>query len=80
MRRRQHPDRERSVIERSINRLKRYCWIVTRSDKLASTDLAMVTIASILIRVRAFLTQTLAYAKIYNGSGWLPASWCPGPQ
>ena len=40
--------RERSLIERTINRLKRYRRIATRYDKLASSYLAMVTIACIL--------------------------------
>jgi transposase len=33
---------------RTINRLKRYRRIATRSDKLASSYLAMVTLACIL--------------------------------
>ena len=40
--------RERPVIERAINRLKRYRRIATRYDKLARSYLAMVTIACIL--------------------------------
>jgi len=40
--------RERSISERAINRLKRYRRIATRHDKLASSYLAMVTIACIL--------------------------------
>lgn len=40
--------RERSVIERTINRLKRYRRIATRYEKLASSYLAMLTIAMIL--------------------------------
>ncbi len=40
--------RERPVIERTINRLKRHRRIATRYDKLASSYLAMVTIACIL--------------------------------
>ena len=40
--------RERSLIERTINRLKRYRRIATRYDILASSYLAMVTIACIL--------------------------------
>lgn len=40
--------RERPVIERAINRLKRYRRVATRYDKLASSYLAMVTIACIL--------------------------------
>lgn len=40
--------RERPVIERTSNRLKRYRRIATRYAKLASSDLAMVTIAAIL--------------------------------
>ena len=39
---------ERSVIERTINRLKRFRRIATRYDKLAVSYLAMVTIAMIL--------------------------------
>lgn len=40
--------RERPVIERAINRLKRYRRIATRYDKTASSYLAMVTIACLL--------------------------------
>ncbi len=40
--------RDRSIVERSINRLKRYRRIATRYEKLAATYLAMVTIACIL--------------------------------
>jgi transposase len=40
--------RERPIIERAINRLKRYRRVATRSDKLASSYLAMLTIAMIL--------------------------------
>lgn len=40
--------RERSLIERTINRLKRYRRVATRYDKLAASYLAMVTIAMIL--------------------------------
>ena len=40
--------RERPVIERTINRLKRYRRIATRYAKLASSYLAMVTLACIL--------------------------------
>ncbi len=40
--------RERPIIERAINRLKRYRRIATRYDKLACSYLAMVTIACIL--------------------------------
>ncbi len=40
--------RERPVIERTINRLKRFRRIATRYDKLATNYLAMVTIAVIL--------------------------------
>ena len=44
----QHLYRERNQIERTINRLKRLRRIATRSEKLAVTYLAMVTIARIL--------------------------------
>ncbi len=40
--------RERPIIERTINRLKRYRRIATRYEKRAATYLAMVTIACIL--------------------------------
>lgn len=40
--------RERSIIERTINRLKRFRRVATRYDKLATSYLAMVTIAMIL--------------------------------
>jgi len=40
--------RERAIIERAINRLKRFRRIATRYDKLASSYLAMVTIACVL--------------------------------
>ncbi len=40
--------RERPVIERTINRLKRFRRIATRYDKLATSYLAMVTLAMIL--------------------------------
>jgi transposase len=40
--------RDRSRVELTINRLKRYRRIATRYDKLAATYLAMVTIACIL--------------------------------
>lgn len=40
--------RERSIIERTINWLKRFRRVATRSDKLASSYLAMVTIAMML--------------------------------
>jgi transposase len=40
--------RERPMIERAINRLKRYRRIATRYEKTASSYLAMVTIAMIL--------------------------------
>lgn len=40
--------RERPIIERMINRLKRYRRIATQHEKLASSYLAMVTIAMIL--------------------------------
>jgi transposase len=37
-----------TIIERTINRLKRYRRIATRYEKLAANYLAMVTIACIL--------------------------------
>jgi len=40
--------RERPLIERTINRLKRFRRIATRYDTLASSYLAMVTITMIL--------------------------------
>jgi transposase len=40
--------RERPIIGHAINRLKRHRRIATRSDKLASSYLAMVAIAMIL--------------------------------
>lgn len=40
--------RERPVIERTINRLKRFRRVATRYDKLAASYLGMVTIAMIL--------------------------------
>jgi len=40
--------RERPIIERAINRLKRHRRIATRYDTLASSYLAMVTFACIL--------------------------------
>ena len=40
--------RDRPIIERTINRLKRYRRIATRYEKLAATYFAMVTIACIL--------------------------------
>ncbi len=39
---------ERPVIERTINRLKRFRRVATRYEKLAASYLAMVTIAMIL--------------------------------
>ncbi len=40
--------RERPIIERAINRLKRDRRIATRDEKLARSYLAMVTVAMIL--------------------------------
>ena len=40
--------RERPMIERTINRLKRYRRIATRYEKLASSYVAMLTMAMIL--------------------------------
>jgi transposase len=40
--------RERPIIERTINRLKRCRRIATRYEKLATSYLAMVTIAKVL--------------------------------
>jgi transposase len=40
--------RERPVIERTINRLKRFRRVATRYEKLATSYLAMVKIAMIL--------------------------------
>jgi transposase len=40
--------RERPIIERTINRLKRFRRVATRYEKLAASYLAMVTIAMIL--------------------------------
>lgn len=40
--------RERPVIERTINRLKRFRRVATRYDKLAASYLAMATIAMTL--------------------------------
>ncbi len=40
--------RERPMIERTINRLKRFRRIATRYEQLASSYLAMVTLACIL--------------------------------
>ena len=41
--------RERNVVERLINRLKRWRRIATRYEKRAANYLAMVTIAAILL-------------------------------
>ncbi|HEV2123512.1 MAG TPA: transposase, partial [Chloroflexota bacterium] len=40
--------RERPMIERTINRLKRFRRIATRDEKRTSSSLAMVTLACIL--------------------------------
>ncbi len=41
--------RERNVIERAINRLKRWRRIATRYEKRAANYLAMLTLAAILL-------------------------------
>ena len=41
-------DRQRPIIEQTINRLKRFRQIATGYGKLASSSLAMVTIAMML--------------------------------
>ncbi len=43
--------RERNRVERAINRLKQYRAVATRDDTLATTSLAIVTIAMILERL-----------------------------
>ncbi len=40
--------RERSIVERTINKLERFRRIATRYEKLAASYLAMVTLACIL--------------------------------
>jgi transposase len=46
--------RARNVIERFFNKLKYFRRIATRYDKLGSTYLAMVKLASIRLRLRAY--------------------------
>ncbi len=41
--------RERNVVERTINRLKRWRRVATRYEKRAANYLAMLTIAAILL-------------------------------
>jgi transposase len=41
--------RERNVVERTINRLKRYRRVATRYEKRAANYLAMVTLAAITL-------------------------------
>jgi transposase len=41
--------RERNVVERLINRLKQWRRIATRYEKRATTYLAMLTVATILL-------------------------------
>lgn len=41
--------RHRNVVERTINRLKRYRRIATRYDKLRTSYQAMLTLACILV-------------------------------
>lgn len=47
-----YPYRERPMIERSINQLKRYRQGATRYEKLAATQLVMVTFASTLDEIQ----------------------------
>ncbi len=62
-------DRERPTIARAINRLTRLRRIAARDDTLASSDLAMVTIAMIL-EWRPLCRQTLVdLAKIGDVAG-----------
>ena len=65
-------DRERPMIERTINRLKRFRRIGARYDTLASSSLAMVTLAC--IRCRQPLAQRLA------GGDCHPISWLCKPS
>lgn len=41
--------RERNVVERLINRLKRWRRVATRYEKRAANYLAMVTLAAVLL-------------------------------
>ncbi len=43
--------RERNVVERTVNRLKRHRAIATRYEKLEGTFHALLTIAAILLRL-----------------------------
>ena len=46
--------RERNLVERFFNKLKFFRRIATRYDKLGSTFMAMIKLASIRIRLRAY--------------------------
>jgi len=46
--------RRRNLIERFFNKLKYFRRIATRYDKLGSTYLAMIKLAAIRIRLRAY--------------------------
>ena len=46
--------RERNLVERFFNKLKFFCRIATRYDKLGSTFMAMIKLASIRIWLRAY--------------------------
>jgi len=41
--------RERNKVERLVNRLKQYLCVATRYDKRASSYLAMLTVAAVLL-------------------------------
>ncbi len=43
--------RERNVVERTINRLEQHRRVATRYEKRAANDLAMLTVAAILLRL-----------------------------